>query len=83
MQPKFSMRIILFLVCFFTLQSLLAQNNDCNSAVLLTDTIYLQNAAPLGFGKIKELLQQKKYDSTSFKSEKNSVWFLQNKNKEV
>lgn len=76
---KFLMRIIIFFFAFLVHCSLRAQNSDCNSALLLNDTVFIQNSAPLGHGKTKELLQQKKYDSTSFKSEKNSAWFLLNK----
>jgi len=70
------MRNSLLIFSFLLCSNLLAQNTDCNSALLLTDTIYNQISAPLGFGKIKELAQPKKYDSTSFKSEKNSEWFI-------
>jgi outer membrane protein OmpA-like peptidoglycan-associated protein len=70
------MKYVLLFISLFTFCSLSAQNSDCNSAVLLTDTVYQQNNAPLGYGKAKELIQPKKYDSTSFKSEKNSKWFI-------
>ncbi len=73
------MRLIIFFILFSALNHLLsAQNSDCNSAILLNDTIYKQVLAPFGLGKFKELVQPKKYDSTSFKSEKNSEWFLLN-----
>jgi flagellar motor protein MotB len=72
------MRLISFLFSYFILLNLFAQNSDCNSAIMLKDTIFQQSTAPLGFGKIKELIQPKRYDSTSFKSEKNSEWFILN-----
>lgn len=72
------MRFTLFISLFFIFNHLKAQNSDCNSAIVLNDTIYQQQLAPFGFGKIKELVQPKKYDSTSFKSEKNSEWFILN-----
>lgn len=72
------MRLILFLLSFIILSHLKAQNSDCSNAILLTDTIYQQSTAPFGYGRVKELVQPKKYDSTSFKSEKNSEWFLLN-----
>jgi outer membrane protein OmpA-like peptidoglycan-associated protein len=70
------MRFIFFVLSFLYINSLLAQNNDCNNAMLLTDTIYQQLNPPRGLGKFKELVQPKSYDSTSFKSEKNSEWFI-------
>lgn len=73
-----TMRFTLFISLFFIFNHLKAQNSDCNSAIVLNDTIYQQQLAPFGFGKIKELVQPKKYDSTSFKSEKNSEWFILN-----
>lgn len=72
------MRFTFFLFVFFIFNNLIAQNSDCNSSIILTDTIYQQNTAPFGFGKIRELIQPPKYDSTSFKIEKNSVWFILN-----
>ena len=72
------MRYTFFILSFLLYTNVLAQNSDCNSALQLSDTIYHQKAAPLGAGKIKELIQPKKYDSTSFKSEKNSEWFILN-----
>jgi flagellar motor protein MotB len=77
------MKLITFLLAIFTYNSLLAQNNDCSTAFILIDTIFQQSEAPKGFGKTKELVQQKKYDSSSFKSEKNSVWFLLNKSEKT
>ena len=74
------MNRFIFFITFIYSQFLLAQNSDCNTAFILSDTIFIQNNTPNGYGKIKELVQQKKYDSTSFKSEKNSVWFLLSKN---
>lgn len=70
------MRKILFGLVGLLSQFVYAQNSDCNSAILLTDTLYVQSKTPLGFGKIKELVQPKNYDSTSFKIEKNSTWFI-------
>jgi flagellar motor protein MotB len=75
---KIKMRFLFFVCSYFIIWHLNAQNSDCNTAILLNDTIYQQSATPLGLGKIKELVQPKKYDSTSFKSEKNSEWFILN-----
>jgi flagellar motor protein MotB len=72
------MRFNFLFLSFLFLNNVIAQNSDCNTAFLLTDTVYQQSSAPLGFGKIRELVQPGKYDSTSFKSEKNSEWFILN-----
>lgn len=72
------MRFFYFFCCYFLIWHINAQNSDCNSAILLNDTIFQQSNAPLGLGKLKELIQPKKYDSASFKSEKNSEWFILN-----
>ena len=70
------MRNIIFLLSCFFISNLHGQNSDCNTALLLSDTIYQQIIPPFGYGKVKELVQPKKYDFTSFKSEKNSEWFI-------
>jgi outer membrane protein OmpA-like peptidoglycan-associated protein len=70
------MRLIILIVSYLFFNSASAQNSDCVVALLLKDTVYQQNSAPLGSGKIKELVQPKKYDSISFKDEKNSEWFI-------
>ena len=72
------MRLIILIVSYLFFNSASAQNSDCVVALLLKDTVYQQASAPLGFGKIKELVQPKKYDSISFKDEKNSEWFILN-----
>ena len=72
------MRLIILIVSYLFFNSASAQNSDCVVALLLKDTVYQQNSAPLGSGKIKELVQPKKYDSISFKDEKNSEWFILN-----
>ncbi len=72
--------LIVFYLFIISQNKLKAQNNDCNSAVILTqaDTLYSHKEKPLGYGKIKELNQLKKYDSTYFKNEKNSSWYILN-----
>ncbi len=70
------MRNIIFLISCFFISNLHGQNSDCNTALLISDTIYQQIIPPFGYGKVKELVQPKKYDFTSFKSEKNSEWFI-------
>ncbi|MFN4930501.1 MAG: hypothetical protein ACK5HE_03725, partial [Bacteroidota bacterium] len=70
------MRIFFTFCLFIVVHSVFAQNSDCSSAFLLTDTILIQTERPLGGGKFKELVQPKRYDSTSFKSEKNSKWYI-------
>jgi flagellar motor protein MotB len=68
-----------FLFCFFFIISVnlaFAQHFDCKTAFFLDDTIYQQTLPPLGFGIVKELIQPKNYETTSFKSEKNSEWFI-------
>jgi outer membrane protein OmpA-like peptidoglycan-associated protein len=72
------MRLIILIVSYLFFVSASAQNSDCVVALLLQDTVYQQTSAPLGSGKIKELVQPKKYDSISFKDEKNSEWFILN-----
>ncbi len=72
----FFMRIFFTFCLFIVVHSVFAQNSDCSSAFLLTDTILIQTERPLGGGKFKELVQPKRYDSTSFKSEKNSKWYI-------
>jgi outer membrane protein OmpA-like peptidoglycan-associated protein len=64
---------VAFLV-FFSFQKLSAQHGDCETALSWTDSVFVINRAPQGFGKTRELLQDKAIDSTSFKTENNAVW---------
>jgi outer membrane protein OmpA-like peptidoglycan-associated protein len=62
------------ILLLFMCKNSLAQYYDCNQPILVDDTLFIQQTAPLGIGKIKELAQVKPYDSVYFKSEKNSTW---------
>lgn len=59
---------------FPAFQNGFAQNGDCENALIWKDSILTLEKPPIGFGRKKELVQEKIIDSTSFKTENHSVW---------
>lgn len=74
------MRLFLYIFFILLLQtqltsSVFSQHSDCETMLILKDTIYEANNI-VGYGKKMEFSNNNLYDSLRFEEEKNSIWYL-------
>lgn len=56
-------------------QLLPANSNDCRHAIVLTDTIYGETNAPIGYGEAIEINGNNIYTDNLFEKEHNTTWY--------
>lgn len=71
----FQKTVILLFTFYFSLSTLSAQNNDCNTLLKLTDTVYIAKNIS-GFGQKQEFKGNDINSKYGFEEEANSIWYL-------